>query len=456
MKIDKELIHLFAEKLDSIHYEMLIGMMIGVDVYDNPFFNFQQLKIEIKKFDEDTQKLIAFFYMGEFCEKERIKNLLGEELLEYLYENDILNYDEDSCWLNNFLIIPYLNCYFVVSNTTNYPTCQDDVPRPYIGSDSYWLARNVVNKVKGEVLDLCTGSGIQAILAAKSADKVTGVDIDEVAVSIASFNAALNRVEDKVVFLQGNLYEAIGDKKYDYILTNPPFIPIPKEIDFPICGDGGEDGKEIVDILLEGYKKHLKENGTAIMIGQALGDNRRTFLEDDINDICEGMKASLMLWGNIPIASLVGQTMTLAKVNNKNIDLAFEDWENRFLMQGATELYTFTLFVNNTKGSLDTVYSRLSWNKDDVPTVDVQKIEKIGDYYSFHFAGNRVFSGPDDQKYFIEKIDGKKTVSEILSEFPLKYKIKHNSSEWVLIASYLSFCGLLERKGIIRKERRNG
>lgn len=453
MKIEKKQIHLFAEKLDSIHYDMLIRMMIGVNVYENPFTNFQQLKTDIKKFDEDTQKLIAFFYMGEFCEKDRICSLLGDELLEYLYESDILNYDHDSCWLNNCLIIPFLNCYFVVSNTTNYPTCQENVPRPYIGPDSYWLARNVINKVKGDVLDLCTGSGIQAILAAKGADKVLAVDIDEVALSVAAFNAVLNRVEDKVTFVKGNLYEVVGDNRFDYILTNPPFIPIPGEISFPICGDGGENGKVIVDILLAGYKMHLKEKGTAIMIGQALGDNKRTFLEDDINEICQGMQASLMLWGNIPIASLVGQTMMLAKVCNNSFDLPFDEWENRFLKQGATELYTFTLFITNTEGSLKTVYSRLSWNKEDIPAVNIQKVEKIGNYYSMHFSGNRVYSGPDDQKFFLEMIDGKKTVSEILAEFPLKYKVKYNSSEWEMIASYLSFCGLLERKGIIKKRR---
>ena len=454
MRIDKNFIKDLAKTLDNFHYESIVTMMIGVSVYDSPIVNYAQIKHNIAKFDKRTQDIILFWYTGDAKPVETISSFLGEKLFNYLYDIDLLNYDEEFCWLNNFLIIPYLNCYFVVSNTPNYPTCQDNNPCPYIGPDSYWLARRVVNKVHGKVLDLCTGSGIQAILSAKQAESVVAVDIDKTALEIAKFNAILNNVDDRIDFRCGNLYEVLDSEKFDYILSNPPFVPIPEEVDFSICGDGGESGKDLINFILNGYKKYLSPGGMGIMVGQALGNDLYTFLEDDIKVYCKDMKASLMLWGNAPITSLVGQTMMLAKQRNINNDLPFDVWKNRFTSKGASVLYTFTLFVTNCEGCLSTVYSKDNWNETDVPVTGLHKVEKVGECFNLLFNEGISYICDDEQKYFIEQIDGTRTVKDIVDSFPLRYKVKHNISEWGLSLSYLTLCGTLERMGILKKERR--
>lgn len=454
MRIDEEMIRSFSRKLDEIHYELFITLVVGSDIYRTPFFPYYKIKTELKKYDEYYQKILSFFFLGDPCDYDIIEKLLGEKLIEYLFANDIINYDDYSCWMNNYLLIPYMNCYFLVSNTTNYPTCQDSTPRPYIGVDSYWLARNLVNNVHGNVLDVCTGSGIQAIISAKSADFVVAVDIDSKALEIAGFNAFLNGVGGKINFREGDLYDVIEDEKFDYIVSNPPFIPIPDKVKYPICGDGGEDGKEIVNRILAGYSKYLAPGGCAIMIGQALGDDKRTFFEDDIDRLCPCMSATLFLWDNEPISVLVGETRKMAREANIKSCLSFNEWEECFFRQGASELYTFTLYVHNEKGKLTTVCLRDHWNMNDVPNVTLRKTEKVGENYGIYFSGNAMFTGTEEQKYFLENADGERTVGEIVSGFPLRYKVRHSDSEWSMISAYLSFCSMLERMGVITKERR--
>lgn len=78
---------------------------------------------------------------------------------------------------------------------------------------------------KGEtVLDMGTGSGIQAIYAAENASHVLAVDIDEKAVRNAMLNAKLHGVEDKITFRKSDLFNNVRpDEKFDVIISNIPF-----------------------------------------------------------------------------------------------------------------------------------------------------------------------------------------------------------------------------------------
>ncbi len=101
----------------------------------------------------------------------------------------------------------------------------------------------------GEVLDLGCGYGVIGITIAKLNPKlkVYMTDINPLAVKAAKYNARLNGVEDRVVVLQGNLYEPVKDKLFDAIYSNPPLSA----------------GKKIVEEIIIGAKQHLKPDGHA-------------------------------------------------------------------------------------------------------------------------------------------------------------------------------------------------
>jgi len=81
------------------------------------------------------------------------------------------------------------------------------------------------NKVE-QILDLCTGSGCIAIACAKSfpAAAVDGSDISPDALAVAKINALRHHVEDQVEFHEADLFRGLSAKKYDIIVSNPPYV----------------------------------------------------------------------------------------------------------------------------------------------------------------------------------------------------------------------------------------
>src|SRR5436189_72295 len=73
------------------------------------------------------------------------------------------------------------------------------------------------------VLDVCTGSGVLAITAARRGAHATAVDISRRAVLCAALNARLNGVSVRAV--RGDLLAAVGDERFDAIVSNPPYLP---------------------------------------------------------------------------------------------------------------------------------------------------------------------------------------------------------------------------------------
>ncbi len=128
---------------------------------------------------------------------------------------------------------------------------------------------------KKNVLELCTGSGIIAISLAKNVNdiKITATDISKDALDIARKNEKSLLNENKIQFIQSDMFEKIN-KKYDLIVANPPYIKtdIIKEYALKyepkLALDGGLDGLNFYRTIIEEGCNFLNENGIiAIEIG---------------------------------------------------------------------------------------------------------------------------------------------------------------------------------------------
>lgn len=124
-----------------------------------------------------------------------------------------------------------------------------------------------------KVLDLCCGSGAIGVSLARVCDnvKVTCADYSQPALDTAQRNAEKNRV--KIKFRQGDLLEAVGRRRYDMIVSNPPYIKsymIPilqdevKVYEPMMALDGGEDGLVFYRKIISQAKDHLRKNGVLI------------------------------------------------------------------------------------------------------------------------------------------------------------------------------------------------
>lgn len=140
----------------------------------------------------------------------------------------------------------------------------ENVYRP--GEDSYLLARHVRRLVHGEVLDMGTGSGIQAVEAAVKPEvsRVVAVDVSPAAVEAAKRRAESGGVVGKIEFIRSDLFENV-EGVFDWIVFNPPYLPSEGDAD-EASWAGGETGAETVRRFLHDAHSHLKKRGSILMV----------------------------------------------------------------------------------------------------------------------------------------------------------------------------------------------
>jgi release factor glutamine methyltransferase len=140
-------------------------------------------------------------------------------------------------------------------------------------SDTWLLARtlrdHLAERPDARVLDACTGSGALAVSAALAgAREVAAVDVSRRAVLTARLNARLNGVRVRAV--RSDLLSALGDERFDVIVSNPPYVPAERD-DLPRTGperawDAGRDGRALLDRLLAEAPAHLRPGGALLVV----------------------------------------------------------------------------------------------------------------------------------------------------------------------------------------------
>jgi len=154
------------------------------------------------------------------------------------------------------------------------------VPRSFIGEllDSHFGGADGEGPTLVEdadavenVLELCTGSGCLAILAARAFPnaKIDAVDISRDALAVAARNVAEYGLQDRIMLHRGDLYAPIADKRYDLIIANPPYVDaegmasLPRECraEPKLAFDGGADGLDVIRRILDQASEHLTADG---------------------------------------------------------------------------------------------------------------------------------------------------------------------------------------------------
>lgn len=155
--------------------------------------------------------------------------------------------------------------------------------------DSFLLAENLVVNDGDLVLDVGTGCGILAVLAAKRAKKVIAVDANPSAVQCTRLNAKLNNVSDKIEARHGNLFEPIKqNEQFDVILFNAPYLPSEKweEHDMEAkAWAGGKNGRKVIDRFIREAPKRLRKNGRILLVQSTLSNMKqslRMFVEEGL------------------------------------------------------------------------------------------------------------------------------------------------------------------------------
>ena len=149
------------------------------------------------------------------------------------------------------------------------------IPRSFIGD---LLAQGALpieapGKVR-RILDLCTGSGCLAILAALAFPRarIDATDLSKGALALARRNVAGHRLGDRIALHHGDLFGALKGRKYDLVLSNPPYVDargmkgLPPEFRHEprLALAAGDDGLDLVRRILAEAPRHLTRNGALV------------------------------------------------------------------------------------------------------------------------------------------------------------------------------------------------
>lgn len=146
--------------------------------------------------------------------------------------------------------------------------------------DTYLIAENMQVNETDTVLDVGTGCGILAVLAAEKAKTVVAVDINPYAIEYASRNAETNGFNKKIQFRQGDLFESIKkDELFSMIIFNSPYLPSEPDEENSWIGKawaGGPNGRKVIDRFIVDAPKFLDAGGRILLVQSSLSDVERT------------------------------------------------------------------------------------------------------------------------------------------------------------------------------------
>lgn len=234
-----------------------------------------------------------FLRSNEIDDYETIVKIVIEYVFKISKTQLILHYEDEVNELGAFDYKSYLN-KIVDGVPVQYITNKQEfmglrfyvdenvlIPQP----DTEILVEEVINMYKDKeckILDLCTGSGAIGISLAKYISKsyVTISDISEKAIQIAKLNSEVSQVHKKMEYYESDLFENLEKKKYDVIVSNPPYIEtstieaLDKQVKHEphIALDGGVDGLKFYREIIKNAPDYLVDGG---MLFLEIGYNQK-------------------------------------------------------------------------------------------------------------------------------------------------------------------------------------
>ncbi|GMU57551.1 MAG: hypothetical protein AMXMBFR33_66970 [Candidatus Xenobia bacterium] len=214
--------------------------------------------------DTPLAHLGSFWFLGQTRPRALLEGLMGAQALAVLERLDLVQDSPDGLKARA-LLFPCLGRYLFTDLFA--PVGDPQFQVYWLGSDSLGLARCAPRKPVGRSLDLCTGSGVHAVLAASHASEAWGVDINPRALHISRINALMNGQGAVCNFAQGSLYEPLPEGRFGLITANPPFVPTPRS-DLAFFRPGGETGEAITEAIVRGLPERLEVGGTLALVSQ--------------------------------------------------------------------------------------------------------------------------------------------------------------------------------------------
>lgn len=309
----------------------------------------------------DLAQLVGIFLLGQATDRETMVRFLGSELAEALKECGVL-LEYKGQWASHAVIYPCMGRTILTDHWIGHGV-QTPGKVYELGTDSYVLARVTPRRNVRRALDLCTGSGVHAVMSAKTAETSIAVDINSRAIEYTTLNAALNGV--RVTTHLGDLYSPVAGETFDLITANPPFVPSP-DPNVLIHRSAGETGEEVPERLVAGLKDHLAPGGLFSMVL-----DHPVFADDPYLERLERWLGETRGWG---IALLTFHELALPAYimdhlqGVEDYERTFEDYLESYSRMGIKSVEFANVFIvrTNTEAPNWKVEARCNWPNIDI------------------------------------------------------------------------------------------
>lgn len=267
IRVDHDALITIRQYLDDTMYA-LVDFRVGFEAPISPtgFPRYEVLERVVERLDPAHRTVCRLLRMGQPAPHDDVEKAMPRRVLDAFSATGLMERGDDGHWRTpSLLLVPVDGVLVFASVPPSYPTAT----RPcsvWLDLSTYVVARALPGSLAGErVLDICCGTGVQAILCAvRGAQAVTGLDVSDDAVRVAGLNAAFNFVADRVTFRQSDKLAALqAGEQFDFILCNTPYAPVTGGADEPRTLD--EVGNSVLLAMLDELPAHLTGRGRGIV-----------------------------------------------------------------------------------------------------------------------------------------------------------------------------------------------
>jgi methylase of polypeptide subunit release factors len=205
--------------------------------------------------------LLRWFWLGNGQDRAAIAGHIPEEISSLMLESGLLLEQGERLFPGAMLL--HFDGFLVASDHPAAIEARQAEMVLWPNPTSKFLSRFAIKRRSGATLDLGTGSGILSLAASRFSDSVVATDLNSRAVACAQFNARLNAIEN-VEAVVGDCFAPVQGRRFDLILTNPPFFITP-QADYLFCDNPMElDG--LCRRLVKEGPAHLNQDGYMQML----------------------------------------------------------------------------------------------------------------------------------------------------------------------------------------------
>jgi len=292
--------------------------------------------------------LVDFLLLNEAVLIQELEGVLGASW-HVLAESGVVLFENDG-WVNiPDLILVFGHGLFLFVD----PAVPD--PTVYFGDDTLGLLTRLSPGGCDNTLDLCSGSGVQALFCALFSRKATAVEINPQARGILHLNVILNGLDDRVDVRGGSLFENLQPgERFDLVTANPPLVPFPDDLEYPFVGHGGHDGFAVTREIIRGLRTHLTADGRGQIIGLTFASAGRAEIINELGELAsrERLDVIATFISSRAITPDTIKNLAGTAVSSQSLPAVESQLTALIQTKHATHLMTFCLSIRHGTGTI--------------------------------------------------------------------------------------------------------